>query len=471
MKHTLYIIILILTDLSGFYISLGLAYLTRLGLASMMPSIPALITSMEFFLIQLWIPLVLLLTLSYEGLYSKRASFWMETKTITKSVLLTSVIVLSILTLAKMTHEVSRLFVLLLFFYGLFIIPLCRFHIKKSLHCRGFGIERIILIGSDERALNIAQVFDGDLFAGFRIACFIGDHRGNVRIHNREIQIYRGIKWLNRLSAVLSVSAVVVTLRQEDIKKILPEIQRKVKHVFLVPDIEGIGLLNTELVPLFEGDLPLLYVKNNLKDPINIFIKNLFDLTLALLILPVIFPMLIILSLIIKIDSRGPVLFTQKRVGRGGEEFTLYKFRTMFLEADKILQEHLQRNPDLATEFYSYCKLKEDPRVTRVGKVLRKCSFDELPQIFNILKGDMSFVGPRPAFRHEIEQYYGDSAHSYIEVKPGITGLWQVSGRNKLTMKDRARLEGFYVTNWSLWFDIVILLKTIKVVLKREGAY
>ncbi len=471
MKRPIYIVLLLFIDLIGYYLSFAAAYATRSLLDSLIPSIPTLIMSAEFFLMQLWIPLLLVLVFAYEGLYSKRLNFWIEAKTALKSILITAVGALAIITLSKMTDEVSRLFVLLLFAYTVFLIPLCRLFLKRLMHRYNIGIERVIVIGNDERAVHIAKLFDSDRYMGFRVVCLLGNRLDRVSINGREVKIYRGIKWIKRLSASLGVSTVVLTFRQEEIKGLIPLVQQAVKNIFIAPDIEGMGLLNTELIPLFEEDIPLLLVKNNLKDPVNMAIKVCFDIALATIIMPLFIPILVIISIVIKLDSRGPVLFRQKRVGRGGKVFWVYKFRTMYLDSDRLLTEYLNTNAAARDEYERYCKLRDDPRVTRVGRFLRRCSLDELPQIFNVLKGEMSFVGPRPAFKNEIEQYYGELAFSYMQVKPGITGLWQVSGRNTLTMKDRARLESFYVTNWSIWLDIVIMLKTIKVVFTKEGAY
>lgn len=161
----------------------------------------------------------------------------------------------------------------------------------------------------------------------------------------------------------------------------------------------------------------------------------------------------------------------QERIGKDGKPFKCIKFRTMYRDADKRLKDILEADEKAREEWEKYFKLKEDPRVTKVGKFLRRTSLDELPQVFNVLKGDMSFIGPRPVVKKEIEQYYRDKAQYYYEVRPGITGLWQVSGRNELDYERRVRLDVWYVLNWSLWLDLIILLKTVKVVFSGKGAY
>ncbi len=177
-------------------------------------------------------------------------------------------------------------------------------------------------------------------------------------------------------------------------------------------------------------------------------------------------PLLIVIALAIKIDSRGPVLFRQTRVGQGGEEFGVFKFRTMVVNADALLAELAARNETDGLMF----KMRDDPRVTRVGRLLRKWSLDELPQLVNVLLGQMSLVGPRPPLPSEVARYDGDVARRLL-VKPGMTGLWQVSGRSDLSWEDGIRLDLYYVENWSLAADLTILWKTFGAVINSRGAY
>ncbi|TAL25370.1 MAG: undecaprenyl-phosphate galactose phosphotransferase WbaP, partial [Nitrospirae bacterium] len=173
---------------------------------------------------------------------------------------------------------------------------------------------------------------------------------------------------------------------------------------------------------------------------------------------------------LIRLDSKGPVIFLQDRVGKKGKNFKCYKFRTMYKDAGKRLQELLESNEEARMEWEKFWKLKDDPRVTRIGRFLRKTSLDELPQLFNVFKGDMSLVGPRPVTQDEIDKYYKDAAELCFSVTPGITGLWQVSGRSNTSYEYRIALDSWYVRNWNLWLDIIILFKTIKVVVRGDGA-
>ena len=212
-------------------------------------------------------------------------------------------------------------------------------------------------------------------------------------------------------------------------------------------------------------------IKSNFKIFVSQLIKRMLDLILVFLSMPVIVLVMGVISILIKIDSKGHVFFIQERVGKDGIPFKCIKFRTMYVNADEILKSHLEKNFKAKEEWKKYKKLKRnDPRITRMGKILRKTSLDELPQVFNVLKGDMSLVGPRPYLPAEIYEM-GEFKKTIFMVSPGITGLWQVSGRNNLTFKQRVNLDVRYVLNRSLRLDFVILLKTVKVVLKRDGAY
>jgi len=199
-------------------------------------------------------------------------------------------------------------------------------------------------------------------------------------------------------------------------------------------------------------------------------IARVLDIALILLAAPYILLVSVILVFLIKLDSPGPVFFRQVRIGQSGRKFPVYKFRTMVQNADQVLQAYLDKSPELKLEWLTTHKLKQDPRVTRLGGLLRAWSLDELPQLWNIIIGDMSLVGPRPIVDAEVEKY-GKCFDLYIQVRPGLTGLWQVSGRNNTTYERRVELDEYYVRNRSLKLDLQILLKTVLVVLRKDGAY
>jgi Undecaprenyl-phosphate galactose phosphotransferase WbaP len=198
--------------------------------------------------------------------------------------------------------------------------------------------------------------------------------------------------------------------------------------------------------------------------------KRVMDFVLALSGGVLILPWVAIISVLVKLNSRGPAFYGQERIGEGGRTFRAWKFRTMLENADEVLDQHLQADSELRVEWAAQHKLRADPRVTSIGKILRQTSLDELPQIWNVIRGEMSLVGPRPIVRAEIIRY-GDEFDLYQKVRPGITGLWQVSGRSDMSYDGRVAMDVHYVRNWSVWLDVYLLAKTVGVVLRREGAY
>ena len=200
-------------------------------------------------------------------------------------------------------------------------------------------------------------------------------------------------------------------------------------------------------------------------------VKTAFDYILTLVGAVFISPLLVYIAYRIKKEDPGPVFFAHTRIGKDGKHFPCYKFRSMVVNSQEMLQKYLAENPAAREEWERDFKLKDDPRVTPIGKVLRRTSLDELPQIFNVLRGEMSLVGPRPVIQEELDKYYGETAKLYCTVKPGITGLWQVSGRSDIGYDERVALDATYIKYRSMWGDIVILWKTIGVVLMKKGAY
>ena len=200
--------------------------------------------------------------------------------------------------------------------------------------------------------------------------------------------------------------------------------------------------------------------------------KRIFDIIFSLIAIIIFLPFMLTIALIIKIFDKGDVIYTQKRIGYKGKEFRILKFRTMYVDADKKLKEILEKDSQAKIEWEKSYKLRKDPRITPIGKILRKTSLDELPQFFNVLKGDMSIVGPRPVTKEELEKYYKDKSELYKSVKPGITGYWQVEGRSDVkSYEERVNMDVWYIKKQSFLLDIKIILKTILTVLKMKGSY
>lgn len=209
---------------------------------------------------------------------------------------------------------------------------------------------------------------------------------------------------------------------------------------------------------------------HNLTFKKNIFFKRFFDVSLILLFSPILLPVFILIGLLVKLTSKGPIFYGHERVGKNGKSFKCWKFRTMNINSQQMLEEILATDPVRRAEWEKDCKFVDDPRVTKFGKILRKTSLDELPQLINILVGDMSFIGPRPVTEPELVKY-GKYRNYILSVYPGLSGMWQISGRSDTSYEERITFDTYYIQNWSLWLDLWIFMKTIWVVIKGKGAY
>ena len=240
------------------------------------------------------------------------------------------------------------------------------------------------------------------------------------------------------------------------------------KHLILISDLSWIGSMG--VTPLeFEGLLGL-EIRQNLLNYWEQSLKRIFDIIGSLVLMILGSPFYFLIAVLIRMDSKGNPFYSQERIGQGGEKIRIWKFRTMHLDCNQLLTAYLGDHPAVEDEWQDTHKLKNDPRVTRVGRILRRFSLDELPQIWNVISGDMSLVGPRPFLEEEMF-HYEKGLSLYKRVRPGITGLWQVYGRAELSFSERVRYDEYYIRNWSIWLDIYILGRTVWTVLRSEGAY
>ena len=241
------------------------------------------------------------------------------------------------------------------------------------------------------------------------------------------------------------------------------------RYVSVIPTLRGMPLDSTDMSFIFSHEVMIFRVHQNLAKLSSRVLKRTFDIFGALAIIIISSPLLIYIAMKVKKD-KGPAIYGHERIGKGGKPFNCLKFRSMVINSKEVLEKLLESDPVAKLEWDATFKLKNDPRVTKIGAFLRKTSLDELPQLFNVLKGEMSLVGPRPIITAELERY-SDEVDYYLLSKPGMTGLWQVSGRSDVDYETRVYLDAWYVKNWSMWNDIAILFKTIGVVLKKDGAY
>lgn len=255
---------------------------------------------------------------------------------------------------------------------------------------------------------------------------------------------------------------------QHSLMSMIDRYGRNFSHILVVPELHGFSSLWVDSKNV--GGMVGLELRQQVLLPDYGLIKGIVDIMLTLVGGILVLPLILLIICWIKLDSRGPVFYSQARIGRHGRRFYAWKFRSMVLDADRMLEAYLAQHPELREEWERDHKLKKDPRVTRAGRFLRRTSLDELPQLWNVLRGEMSLVGPRPITDKEVEKY-GHAFEVYKKVNGGITGLWQVSGRNDVSYEDRVYYDQFYVRNWSVWLDCCILFRTIAVVLLSKGAY
>ena len=478
-KNTLLILSLVLIDFLVFFASFTAAIYIRILISIVYPRLPQFNPNIGTLVDKIWwMPFILIFFINYEGLYVRRLPYWEETKELIKAIVLFGIFSYAIVSIAKLSDSVSRLVIGITALFLLFAIPFIRLWAKRFLYKLGLWKENTIIIGTDDIAVLAAEGMAKEDYLGYNVIGFLDDDLEKagkeIIAGNRKYKIFGSIKHLKKFIGSLNISTVIIakhSLSKEKISELVAIIQKYAKNIIIIPDLRGLPLFNSEMNYLIANHLIFLNTKNNLKSAFNVFIKRIFDIIASVILFPFILLALIVIGILIKIDSKGPVFYSHKRVGKNGKIIGVYKFRSMYKDADERLKEILKNDENARKEWDSYFKLKNDPRITKVGSFLRKTSLDELPQIFNVFKGDMSLVGPRPVLKKEIDEYYKENSQYYLMVKPGITGLWQVSGRNDTSYDFRIKLDTWYVLNWSLWLDIIILLKTIKVVIRKEGSY
>ena len=478
-RNLLAVPLLIILDVLSIGFSLGIAYLIRTYvLPVLLPGFfhPELLANSVQHL--WWLPLVLVACMAYEDLYQKRLPYWKEVEKILKACTLAVIFSIALLYLAKMSGEISRTLVMITWFMTVVFIPTFRYLGKLFLVKVGIWCKPVIIIGAGKTGALVASALIREKTMGYKIIGLLDDNLQLVGLaypkSKKNIPILGTLAEAEKIIFDTRVQEIIVAVPGMPPKMLVEltnSLQPLVNNVMVVPDLFGLSMNGIEVEYFFEEQALLLNVKNRLKSTLNRSIKRLFDLFAGLLLLFLSIPLLCLIAVAIKFDSKGPVFFAHERMGQGSDSFTCYKFRTMFLESDSLLKEYLRKKPLARQEWQTYNKLKDnDPRVTRVGAVLRRFSLDELPQLINVILGNMSLVGPRPYLMRERKQM-GNWIYDIHVARPGITGLWQVSGRNEIEFEGRLKLDVWYVRNWALWLDIVLLLKTVRVVLKKDGAY
>lgn len=366
--------------------------------------------------------------------------------------------------------QISRIFIIMFIVINLALLSVERIFIRlisRYIREKGYNFRRIIIVGTEEASRDVVNVIEKNKHWGLKILGFINDDP-----HVTRTQAY-GYNILGNLSGIQDI------IRKEAIDEVIFAVTRKrfdeLEDTFLMLEDHGV---NARVVFNFFpqvvakvsmedlDNIPLLTFSTIPSNTFAMFAKRLLDVAVSLLLMLITSPVMLVTAFLVKATSSGPILFRQKRCGLNGRVFMLYKFRSMISDAEEKKKGLEERNEMVGPAF----KIKDDPRVTGVGRFIRNASIDELPQLWNVLKGDMSIVGPRPPLLEEVAEYARWQRRK-LSMKPGLTCLWQVNGRNKVRhFDDWARLDLQYIDKWSLKLDLMIFLKTVGVVLFRKGA-
>ena len=419
-----------------------------------------------------WIPLVFIAFLAISQTYTKMRPIIAMVQQIFYAVLYALITCILILYFMQTSMLASRLYVVLFGFLALFNIYIGRYILLKLLKKMNWLTKPVILIGAGKTAELALSFFDGDLGYRYRVVGLLDDAPISKTLPQKFLLLGQ-VKDATELIRDSGIKTVIITAPGMDgtrMERLVAKIQPLVRDILFVPDLMMLPLGHVGVEPFYTEKVFMLSIRNNLARRRNRLAKRIFDLILTIIGGILISPILLILAVVVGVDNKGRIIFAHRRVGQNGKLFPCYKFQTMVPNAQERLEEYLAKNPEARKEWEASFKLTNDPRVTKLGAFLRKTSLDELPQLWNVLMGDMSLVGPRPIVAKEVK-FYGENIEEYYMVPPGITGMWQVNGRSDTTYEERVGMDTWYVRNWSVWIDLVYLFKTVKAVFTGKGAY
>ena len=402
--------------------------------------------------------------------YFYRKTFWFELKEILRTLIIIAFIEIAVMAFA--TWSFSRYVWILTWVFVLVLVPFSRMMVKRLLNVLNYWQRDTWIIGSGINAHEAFKAISSERNLGLKVVGFIATEGGTVAGDNIEgIQVLSNdLHWLTTMDKKTQF-IVAVESHQSDVRNawLRNFMIKGYRYVSVIPTLRGMPLDSTDMSFIFSHEVMIFRVQQNLAKWSSRLLKRLFDIVGSLSIIFLLSPLLLFISKKVKQDG-GPAIYGHERIGKGGKSFKCLKFRSMVIDSKQVLDKLLRDDIEAKKEWEATFKLKNDPRITKIGKFLRRTSLDELPQLFNVLKGDMSLVGPRPIITAELERY-NEEVDYYLLSKPGMTGLWQVSGRSDVDYETRVYLDAWYVKNWSMWNDIAILFKTIGVALKKDGAY
>jgi len=426
----------------------------------------------EYTTLSLFILVAAYILFYYAKLYQpwRGVAFYRELWAILKAWVVVLGLAFFVLFLTKTSYEFSRRVILswaVIAPFGVFGLHVVSRYFLRHIRKKGYNIRRAVIVGAGDLGIRFENYVHQIPWAGIEIQGFFDDRKASRDVPQSDLPVLGTVDDIPQYLRENDIDYVYIALpmRAENrINHVLATVRSLGAHVFLIPDLFAYKMFSSQLQSL--GNMMLISF-----NPAQSF-KRYFDIVFSIAALVATAPIFVFVALLIKVEDGGPVFYRHKRLTTAGRIFGCLKFRTMVQDADARLQSLLDRDPAARAEWEQTFKLKNDPRVTRVGKWLRKTSLDELPQFWNVLKGEMSVVGARPIVYQELCEYYNGSAGIYCSIKPGVTGLWQVGARSDTEDYDeRVRLDTEYILNRTWWLDIKIIFKTIWKVLKQEGAY
>jgi Undecaprenyl-phosphate galactose phosphotransferase WbaP len=397
--------------------------------------------------------------LGMKGRYRERIPFWTETRLVV-SASLWAVGTEAMFGLLANDAFGSRLALAALLAFPVLATAANRMT-KHVLSCAGLWIRPILVVGDGPTAVEAEIALGSDRSLGYHFVGRIDPEA--LMAEPAALRLWPALHRYRAKSVLFAIDAGGHLQRQ-----VIECALRERIPFAVVPPPHALPAFDCESTRAFGLDTMLLSFRDGLSSPMLRFVKAAIDISVALALMILVSPLFLVLAVVIRLDG-GPIFFAHRRVGAGGRPFKCLKFRTMVVDSERVFQDVLARDAVLAAEWSETRKLAKDPRVTRVGRLLRRTSLDELPQLINVLCLEMSLVGPRPIVESEVPLYGEHIAH-YYATRPGITGLWQVSGRSNTSYARRVQLDVWYVNNWSVWNDVAILLKTIPAVSGRRGA-
>ncbi|MCI0476126.1 MAG: undecaprenyl-phosphate glucose phosphotransferase [Anaerolineales bacterium] len=407
----------------------------------------------------------------FEGLYAPRRgrSFSDELYTLLNGTTTATLLIMAItfflrpLVFSRAMYVYAAMIIVILLSIERIVRRVAHARLRK----RGIGVDRVLIVGAGEAGRALMRNIVAQPELAYQIVGFVDDDPEKNQIDIGRFKALGGTEQLPHVLKELAVNEVIVTLpwtARDKIVRILNLCQRYNVTAKLVPDLFQLSLSRVAIGDV--GGIPLIAIREPQLGMVDAVVKRLMDLVFGSILFLVSAPLILVIVILIRLDSAGPILFAQKRIGRYGHEFVTFKFRSMHEGAEEEQSALNGLNEATGPLF----KIRDDPRRTRVGRWLRRMSWDELPQLINVLRGEMSVVGPRPPTPNEVEQYQ-EWHKRRLDVRPGLTGLSQVSGRSELTFDETAMLDIYYIENWSPWMDVGIIFKTIPTVLLARGAY